>query len=136
MALVIKKQLSIIGGIQTSLLYVRLFIVMNFNGRKITVNTQTYVSKSAYNENGPNVILVNGIPESISFDYDRAVDGTDLLLVSHQKLKEYLSTDQYMIGPLTDEKGGFIFDASGELQTEQVISALKFAEKDEISITL
>lgn len=136
MALTIEKNLSVLGGVSVSQLYVRLFVVLNYSGRKIVVNTETYVSEAAFDERTTNSLLVFGIPESIEFDYDRSTDGTDLLQVAHNKMKEYLTTDKYFDAPKLDENEKYMFDENGHLIIDKVVIESRFAEPEEVSISI
>ena len=83
------------------------------------------------------MLRLEEIPEHSDFSYDRNVDGVDLLLFAHDKIKVFLSTDVYEDVPQIDPStaGEYLYDPStGELLTESVLSKPKFAEISEIAI--
>lgn len=137
MALLVTKSLSAIGGIDLSQIYIRFHIVLDFDGKKISVNTANFISKEAYLENNiNNVIQISGIPKYLSFDYDRAVNGNDVLVYVHNKVKEYLSTDILTAIPILDPSSGeYQYDSStGVLLTQQVVSVPKFTQDSSIAL--
>lgn len=137
MALLVTKSLSAIGGIDLSQIYIRFHIVLDFDGKKISVNTANFISKEAYLENNiNNVIQISGIPKYLSFDYDRSVNGNDVLVYVHNKVKEYLSSDILTSVPILDPSlGEYQYDPStGVLLTQQVVSVPKFTQDSSIAL--
>jgi len=135
MALLISKEVSIVGGVTVPQLYIRLFLTMDYNGNNIYVNTETYISKDAYLNGQNNSIRIPEIPDSKIFKYDRNNDGIDVLLVAHNKLITLLSTDEMLKFPKTDPSTGeYILDTNKNIIMDEVISNTKFVEKEEIEI--
>lgn len=135
MALIITKNLNVMGGINISQIYIRFSYKVPFSGNEIYVNIMNFLSSDSYDLNQPNSGLpIDGIPEYINFNYVREEDGIDTLGFIHQKFKDYLSTDQtaesLILDPSTGRKQ---YDPStGELLTETIVSVERFAEADEI----
>jgi hypothetical protein len=137
MALIITKPINIIGGIEISKLYVRLFVTLNYEGNEIYVNTESYISKEAFNNGKNNVINVAGIPNSKAFKYDRKINGSDILMFAHKKIKEYITTDETTKNLLIDSStGDYLTDELGNVLVEQVVSNPKFASENQVSIYL
>jgi len=135
MALLISKELSIIGGIKTNQIYIRLFLNLDYSGTNLYVNTETYISKEAYLDGKKNIIKINEIPDSKIFKYDRKEDGVDLLLIAHNKLKNLLSTDEITNVPELDPSTGeFLVNQHKEVIMNKIIYNLKFADKNQIKI--
>lgn len=137
MALLINKKIDLFGSIDVSSLYIRFRLDYVPVGTKIYVHSNTYVSRAAYNDNAnSNGVQIDGIPQVLVLDYDRTVDGTDVLIVVHDKFKDFLSTDVYEDQPILDPSTGeYTYDPStGELITESVVMTPKFAQDSSISI--
>lgn len=133
MSLLVTKDFTTMGGISLDQLYVRFSFIMNFSGKNVDVNIQNYISRDAYLEQiHQNIIPIIEVPTTLNFDYDRDIDGVDLLTAVHNKVRGYLSSDRptsiALLDPSTGKKQ---YDPStGELIT-QVIP--KFAEEGEIT---
>lgn len=137
MALLISKNVSIMGGIEISQIYVRFGYKVDFSGKIIYVNIQNFISKESYNLNLPDRGLsIESIPGDLDLNYDREVDGVDPLEFIHNQFKTYLSTDKIDEIPLKDPStGSKQYDPStGELITQSIIAKSKFAEESEIEI--
>jgi len=133
MALLINRNTNILGNLSIPEIYVRLYIVLNFNGKTLEINSVSYSSKETYLGGINNGFKVSGIPEYMKFVYDRETDGVDLLTVAHEKFKNYLTTDIIKDEPLLDPSTGmYQFDPStGEMLTHQVVID-KFAQDSSI----
>lgn len=137
MALLIEKNLTVLGDIDLSQLYIRLTVSYGPEGEPVTVQTNTFSSKNAYTLNAYlNKFNVNGIAPPYIFTYNRETDGFDVLGYAHTKLKEYLSTDQIIEVPVLDPSTGEpTYDPSTGLAiTEEVINIPKFAQDTSIFI--
>jgi len=137
MALLITKDVSIMGGISVPQIYVRFGYKVDFSGKIIYANTLSFLSKESYELGNPATGLpIDGIPDFLDLDYLRAEDGIDPLSFIHDSFKTYLSTDKTNEIAVKDPStGNKQYDPStGELITETVISLVKFAEENEIEI--
>jgi hypothetical protein len=137
MALLIQKDVSIYGNIGVSELYVRFQLDYNVVGNNVMTHSQVYDSRVSYDaDHNSNKISVEGIPNVLSIQYDRAIDGSDLLTAVHNKFKSHLSTDIYEDVPLLDPSTGeYQYDPStGGLITESVLTGPKFADASNISL--
>lgn len=137
MALLIEKELDILGGLTANQLYLRFSYKLDFNGKDVLVNVKKYANKNAYSSENPNEGLdIKGIPNSMFITYDRNVDGLDVLSFIHNKFKEELSTDKTNEVAVIDPSTGLpLLDPStGEIMTETIIVSEKFAEENEISV--
>jgi hypothetical protein len=136
MALLIEKNVTILGNIDVSTLYVRMGLVYNVEGNSVEAVSSVYPSRASYDAGSyQNSIRVDGILSNYQFDYDRAVDGSDLLTAIHTKFKTLLSTDEVEDVPVLDPSTGEpTYDPStGELITEEAVVTPKFAEDSSIS---
>ena len=71
--------------------YARIEAQVSENGTKIEVNVNYYLSKIKYQENASNnSFIIDGVPRFEIFNYDRAIDGADILTIAHNKFKELL----------------------------------------------
>ena len=137
MALLINKNLNLFGSLDVSTLYVRFRLDYVPAGTEVYTHADTYVSRVAYDDQAAqNRLNIDGIPQVLVIDYDRAVDGNDVLVVAHNKFKDFLSTDIYEDVPVLDPSTGeYTYDPStGELITESVITTPAFAMDSSISI--
>ena len=137
MALLIQKDLNILGGLSASNLYLRFGYKLDFSGTEVIVNIQKYLNKNSYSNNIPsNGLSIDGIPDSMFLSYNRSEDGLDILSFIHNKVKEELSTDKTTLIPLFDPSTGELqYDPStSEILKESVISISKFADESEITI--
>lgn len=139
MSLIINKKQTVFGNTEINQLYVRLTVTHGPDGNNVQVNTKTYDSKLSFvNGKFVNAFQVLGIPEYISFDYDRIDNGNDTLLFAHEKFKEYLSTDITYNKPVIDpSSGAIVLDVSTGLHvTELAIDQKKFTMDSSILIDL
>ena len=88
MALEITGEIKIDGGITLNSAYARTSFNLLNSGDKVFIITDYYVSKEAYDSK--NAPLNTEYYFQSLFDYDRAVDGDDLLLFSNEKIKNEL----------------------------------------------
>lgn len=138
MALLIEKNVTVLGDVNISQLYIRFRLDYDVLGNMINVTPNIYTSKIAYEMDlqNNNVIELSEIPSVITIDYDRTLDGADLLTVVHGKVKTLLSTDIYEPEPVYDPSTGeIVMDPStGDPVYEDVIKVEKFAQDSSISI--
>lgn len=139
MALLIEKNIEILGDINISQQYLRLIISYGPKGNTIIVNTETFTSKNSYELNRyDNKIRVDGIPVAYSFPYNRTIDTSDILLFAHDKFKEYLSSDVYVKqwteDPSTLEP--IIDPSTGEQEYTMILAKEKYAMDSSISIDI
>ena len=137
MALLITKNETILGNIDVTELYVRFSINFNIQGNKIEVVSQTYPSRESYDADvQTNTVLVDGIPYNAAFDYDRAVDGSDLLTATHNKFKTVLTTDTMRDDPVLDPSTGQpTYDPStGEPITTPVVDVPRFTMDSSVAL--
>jgi hypothetical protein len=136
MALLINKELTVLGDIDLSQLYVRLVAYYGPGGSPVFVKTMCYSSKESYQADPvKNTFYVEGIPQEKMISYDRETDGNDLLGYIHTEVKSLLSTDvmeeQNILDPSTGEP---ILDPSTGLPTtEEVVATPKFCMDSSIS---
>jgi hypothetical protein len=137
MALLINRNTNILGNLVIPEIYVRLYIVLHFDGKTLEINTVSYSSKDTYLSGGiNNGFKVSGIPDYLKFQYDRSTDGIDLLTVAHDKLKTYLSNDMiYNEAVLDPSTNKYQFDGEGNLITREV-TINKFAQDSSISFLI
>jgi hypothetical protein len=137
MALLIEKNVTVLGDIDVSSLYVRLTSFYGPGGSPIRVKSQTYSSKESW-VNNPlrNYFYVPGIPEELQISYDRALDGSDLLTHVHNKFKSQLSSDiegqRYVLDPSTGE--ALLDPSTGDPIYESYVISPKFAMDSSISL--
>ena len=137
MALLIEKNMTILGDINISQLYVRLTVNYGPAGTPLQVRMEPYASKVAYDADESRYkFYVEGLTGDYNIAYDRVTDGTDILLLSHNEMKSILSTDVMEEVPVLDPSTGDpTYDPStGEPITEEVVAIPKFAEDSSISI--
>lgn len=158
MALLIERDTTILGNFDVSTLYVRFGLNYHINGTRMEIFSQVYPSRASYDAGiQENTVQVDGIPFNSIFEYDRALDGSDLLTAAHYKFKSLLSTDitkeetvrdpstgeiVYIQDPVLDPSTGdqLMDPSTGELlwengdpSTSIVVSVPKFAQDTSIS---
>ena len=125
MALLITKDVQVLGEFDITEIYIRIHYKVDYNGKEVRVLTRNYTSKAAYVSNIQNLLPVNGLNDGFIFQYDRAIDGVDILQFVHDKVKEVLSTDIF------EEE----YDASvGGMVPTSVVKIPKYTESSNISI--
>lgn len=137
MAILVDKSLEIMGGITIPQVYIRLAYSVNKEGTEVMIQSSKYVSKESYQDNPLlNEISISNLKNDHSFNYDRDIDGSDILLLAHEKFSEILTTDVTKEIPLVDPStGDEQYDPStGEILTETVLNIPKFADELEVSI--
>ncbi len=82
------------SGIGVSSLYCRTQAWLSDNGKQVGCNPSFYTNKVAY-ESGAQQVYMDGI--NILTDYDRAVDGDDILLFSNEYIKTQLEAKGYSV---------------------------------------
>jgi len=89
MALNIQGNLETKNGLTLTNSYARVVPQLEKNGTSIYVNTEYFPTEEAYS-NGAYPLPVNFKLIDCQFDYDRNVDGSDILMVATNKMKERL----------------------------------------------
>jgi hypothetical protein len=136
MALLINKDVTVLGDINLSQLYVRLSVGYGPEGTPLAVDLKAYASKVAYEDNPQrNVIYLDQVTRRVEFVYDRETEGSDVLGIAHDKVKILLTTDIIEPVPVLDPSTGeYQYDPStGELITEDAVTTPKFCEDSSIS---
>lgn len=136
MALLINRDITVLGDIDLSQLYVRLLVSYGPEGTPLAVETKAYASKVAYEDNPQrNVIYLDEVTRRLEFVYDRETEGSDVLGIAHNKVKTVLTTDIIEPVPVLDPStGDYTYDPStGELITEDAVTVPKFCEDSSIS---
>lgn len=100
MALILNKNLELNNGYSGNTIYVRLQYYSNYNN-EINVNWNFYKDKNSFIIN-KNPIQVIGMGNDMAFTYDSGIDGTDVLLIVHNKVilelsKEHILEDDSVI---------------------------------------
>lgn len=136
MALLIDRTTNVLGNIQIPQVYIRLLVGYGPAGSPLSVELKPYSSKESYESGENNTFELDGVQLFRNFSYDRDIDGIDILLIAHDKVKEALSTDIIENLPVLDPStGNPQYDSStGELITEPVITVPKFAQDSSISV--
>lgn len=137
MALQITKNITgVLGTLNVSSLYIRIQYWMDFSGNNILIHNKVFLDKTSYQYNLEDSVTIEGIPAKMVVNYDRDIDGNDTLGFCHNKVIDYLSTDQYEDVPVLDPSTGeMTYDPStGDPITESVISIAKLCEPGEISV--
>jgi hypothetical protein len=137
MALLIDKNVTILGDVNISQLYVRLTAYYGPGGSPIFVKSSCYSSKESYDLNpSRNSFYVEGVPMEKEVSYDRSIDGNDLLTHIHNDFKTYLSTDEmtesYVLDPSTGQPT--LDPSTGDPIIEMIVSVPKFAQDSSISV--
>jgi hypothetical protein len=87
MALQIQTPLNTSIGVILPTSYARISVTDNFIGNTIVSSTQFYSSKEAYETGAdPLTFIVEGkiVPTVLQFDYNRNIEGGDILGIAHQ----------------------------------------------------
>lgn len=90
MALQIAETLISREGQELTSFYLRLEPLVCLSGDKVAVEYSHYGSKVAY-QNGATTVARNA---EVAFEYDRAVNGSDIQQFAHDSLVTYLTTSQ------------------------------------------
>lgn len=134
MALLIDTSLNILGSVEVSQLYIRMFYSHDIPGNNIHVSIEKYLNKESFEDNIEHNLEVEGIPYQLDLEYDRSTDGVDTLLFVHNKIREYLSTDVSALVAQTDPSGNIVTDASGNVIYNSEIVQPKFTDISNIEI--
>lgn len=137
MALLIERDINIFGDITISQLYVRLMVHNGPEGSPLIVTPLIYSSKESYDLNPTgNQLTISEFPGIQQFEYNREIDGSDVLGFAHNKLREVLITDETEEDAVADPSTGeYPYDPStGQLILETVIVTPKFTMDSSISI--
>ena len=106
MALLIEKNVTVLGDIDLSKLYVRLTIGNGPGGSPLQITTTAYSSKFSYDSNLSNSFQVDGVSMVQWFDYNREIDGADALGFAHNRIKTLLTTPEMGEVPVLDPSTG------------------------------
>jgi len=94
MALLINKNINILGGITINQIYLRLEYFVDLSGKIISCNVNPYFNKDSYlNSPRENVINIPEIPLTYNLHYDSSYG--DILTFLHISVKTDLSTDVF-----------------------------------------
>jgi len=135
MAILIEKDLNIMGSIPVSQLYLRLSYIADFSGKYLISNVNVYVDKNAFLQNEwGNILSVDGVKTHYELNYDSSINGDPLLYI-HGKIKEDLSTDILGYEQVIDPSTGLpvIDPSTGNPVYEEVVVTPKFAMDSSIS---
>jgi hypothetical protein len=136
MALLINKNVTVLGDIDLSQLYVRIILHNGPGSIPLFVETNVYSSKFSYSDDSENNnFYVEGLSIREQFNYDREINGVDILGYVHNALKTKFSTDITAEQPVLDPSTGEpTYDPStGEPIMEEVIAIPKFCQDSSIS---
>lgn len=89
MALLIGGTIQTEIGLEITSAYSRLTPILNDNGLSISIHIDNYVSKNAYLQQQKPLQYTN-LPYFLQKEYDRLVDGVDILDISHDYVIEKL----------------------------------------------
>ena len=133
MAILINKDVTVLGGLTTNQLYLRLSYNVDVSGKIVRCKVQPYFSKEAFllNEHLNN-IQIPEIKTPYHLTYDAETDG-NLLTFLHNNVKENLINDEMGPIPVLDAFDKFTYDDDGDLITETGIVKPKYAEEDEVT---
>ena len=137
MALLIEKNMTILGDVSINQTYVRLTVNYGPEGDIILVQADPYTSKISYEGNSHlNKFYMSGLTGAYNFAYNRETSGSDILTFAHDEMKTFLSTDVMKNIPVLDPSTGEpTYDPSTGLPiTEEVVDIPKFAEDSSIFI--
>ena len=124
MAILINKNMNILGGLSLSQLYLRIEYFVGLSGKNINCNVYPYFNKESFKSSPiDNVLKINEIKSYYNIQYNN--DG-DLLLFLHNKIKNDLSTDIYKNTSIEDP-------STGELITQKILVKEKFVDEKDIS---
>ena len=86
MALLVEKTTNIMGGIAIPEIYMRFDYNVNVGGKTVLTNILKYASREAYLEDSMrNNLYIPELKDSYGFEYDRELEGDDVLTVIHDK---------------------------------------------------
>jgi hypothetical protein len=137
MALLIQKNVTVLGDINLSQLYVRLTTFYGPGGSPVNVRSNVFSSKNSYELNqNRNSFFVEGIPAEITVDYNRASNGSDLLTYVHNKFKEVLTTDIMALEAVLDPSTGvpMLDPSTGEALMQEFVFTPKFTQDSSVSL--
>jgi hypothetical protein len=138
MALLIEKNTEILGGMIIPSIYMRIGYKVKPDGKEIFSNSINYISKESYKSDKTNNFLLSELKDGMIIPYNRDIDGEDILLIVHDKWKEFLSTDKTAIKQVFDPSTGFpvyiqepVLDPStGEQMTDPSTGELLWTDGD------
>lgn len=95
MAILIEKNVSVMGEIPVSQLYIRFQYVLRPTGKHIRADAKVYFNKNSFKEDyEQNVLKVNELRGIFDIEYDSSKDG-DILLFIHEKYKDMLLESEF-----------------------------------------
>ena len=127
MGISINKELTIHGTITINGAYLRLEPKINRDGTMVEVRVWSYHSKESYDANHGNIIRLeynkgDDIDHGLEyhyFPYNRETDGVDILKFAHDKLIEYLTTDEVKEEVVVTEKLASEEQITSDLKVEE-----------------
>jgi hypothetical protein len=138
MALLIKDTINVMG-LMINQLYLRIEYQVDSSGKNIITTIYPYFNKEAFvNGKQENVLKIAGVKYDYMFAYSRDIDGNDILLFIHNKIKKELSTDIYK--PVTSYEtdpstGELLLDPStGQPYIIDVLVKAKLTNEENISV--
>ena len=97
MGLIINESIVTLEGTDLSMFYIRIVKVeLKPCGKKVFVEWASYASDASFASGKSTIAKPN---ECSTFDYDRVVDGADLLSFAHTAVKDHLTTAQSELVP-------------------------------------
>jgi hypothetical protein len=95
MALEITGNIELNSGVVLNSVYARVNPTLSTSGDEIRTSVSYWLDENTYN-NG-SYPLNFSVPLSFRYEYNRGLDGTDLLLVSNQKIKYELEMKGFSV---------------------------------------
>lgn len=95
MALQVKGSIELQNGIKIEEAYVRTEAALSIEGNQVNAYPMFWVDQDAYVENKQSLNFSLNI--SFSYEYDREVDGVDILTFANNKVKETLEGLGYTV---------------------------------------
>lgn len=126
MALLINKQITILGELTINSIYIRLSYNVDKNGISVRINSTPFLSKISFKNNSENILNISNLPVLYKIEYNREGDGEDLLNYIHNYVIEKLTKDVIVDIPQLNELGEQILVPT--------IVTPKFCDISEISI--
>jgi len=135
MALLIDSSLNLNGGIVAEQSYLRLEYSVNRFGGNIQTQAFAYLNRNEYlidkeaieMQKGLNFIKIKDFVPYQTSDYNKEIDGEDVIGIVHNNMKTYLTTDLTMQVKVLDP-------STGQPKYETVIVREKFATPDHVFI--
>jgi hypothetical protein len=136
MAILIERNLNVMGDIPINQIYLRVQYIADISGKSLICNAFPYYNKDSFVLSPTNnVLAVDELKTYYEFPYDSSANGSDPLSYLHQRIKTELSTDIFRNEIMTDPSTGqpIIDPSTSTYVYEQIIITPKFAEDSSIS---